>query len=479
MGAIGTNQPIVAIEEFIMNTNAIASSTSALAIAQSTQPVTTGVVIPFRKPEALPVTDDIQPATEPVAVGEVIAFTADNDNDPEGDCGIDAHDEGLPRGALIERSHLARAVEIVREAVEGQSPIPILSHIRIQAVRKSIEVTGTDLDIEIVATLPAAVDRGFDTTLNARKLKELLKGAPKGDYVSLEIGDDAVSADFEKVRYRLQALDADNFPTRNVVSDGAAFRLPGNDFVGALESVAGAMSTDERRYYLNGVFMHVYDYGDRQEFRFATTDGHRLYRQTLDMPDMSRPIPVTNGHTPGVLIPRKTVAILTKLMRGKKCPEHVDIEVGAAKSRYVFAYEFGTVSVTTKHIDGTFPDYQRVVPSYSNYPAARFQPAALAETIKACALISSERGHAFKLSVSETGASIDVNNPAEGSAHASVACDWLSEPVEIGFNASYMLEAIDVAGTGMVGIHISDSSSPVAVVGDRKGWLGVLMPMRV
>jgi len=185
------------------------------------------------------------------------------------------------------------------------------------------------------------------------------------------------------------------------------------------------------------------------------------------------------GYQQGVIIPRKAVALLSKLMRGKKCPEFIAITVAANACRFVFSYEFGEVTVTAKNIDGTFPDYRRVIPSWSNFPAARFDSEALADGIKAVSLISSEKGRAFKLSVDGNGAQLVVNNPDMGSAVSNVACQWESEPTEIGFNARYILDALDVAGDGEISVYLQDPGAPGVFIGKREGWLAVVMPMRV
>jgi DNA polymerase-3 subunit beta len=210
----------------------------------------------------------------------------------------------------------------------------------------------------------------------------------------------------------------------------------------------------------------------------VATDGHRLYLQKLELPGAIGSWPAMS-YMQGVIVPSKTVAMLSKLMRGKKCPDFIAMTIASNACRFVFSTEFGEVTVLSKNIDGTFPDYRRVVPAHSNFPAARFDRCGLAEGIKAASLISSEKSRAFKLSVSGNGASVTVNSPENGSAHADMPCKWESDETEIGFNAGYMLDALDIAGSGETAIYIQDSSSPAVVTGAREGWLAVIMPMRV
>lgn len=427
-------------------------TTSAIAIERSTSQKVSAVVIPF-----------------PVPMPE--AIEADNDN-------IEPVEELPNRNALIERQHLASAFEIVTTVIESRNHIPVLDNARVTARGNLATITATDLDVEIAVTVPAAIDAGFDVTIPAKKMKELLKGAPKADYVAFENADDIVAADFEKVRYRLHAIAATDFPTLKGPENGAYFMMRGADIANGLDAVSGAISTEETRYYLNGIFFERHDTGDGHELRMVATDGHRLYMQKLELPGVIGQWP-SMGYQQGVIIPRKVVALLSKLMRGKKCPDFINITVASEVSRFVFSYEFGEVTITAKNIDGTFPDYQRVIPSWSNFPAARFDSEGLAEGIKAVSLISSEKGRAFKLSVDGNGAQLVVNNPDMGSAVANVPCQWESEPTEIGFNARYMLDALDVAGDGDVSIYLQDPGAPGVVIGKREGWLAVVMPMRV
>lgn len=445
-------------------------TTSTIALDQASSQRPSAVVIPFPAPETR---EEI--AANSIAVGEAMAEAMRNTVEEQ----TEERREELPgRNALIERQHLAAAFDIVSSVIETRNSIPVIGNARVTASGNLATVTGTDMDIEIAVTVPAAIDRGFDVTIPAKKLKDLLKGAPKADYVAFENAGDAVSADFEKARYSLKSLPASDFPVMNAPKDAACFTMSGNEFAEGIDAVSGAISKEETRYYLNGIFIESYDLGDHQELRMVATDGHRLYMQKFAMPDFSGSWPVVN-YMNGVIIPRKVIGLLVKLMRGKKCPDTVTIHLSDEKSRFVFSYEFGEVTLTSKHVDGTYPSYTRVVPTYSNFPAARFDTTALAEGIKAVSLITDERSRAVKLTVNSDGAALDVNNPDTGSAHADIRCEWEADAVEIGFNASYMLDALDVAGAGTASIYIQDASSTGVIIGERTGWLAVVMPMRV
>lgn len=177
---------------------------------------------------------------------------------------------------------------------------------------------------------------------------------------------------------------------------------------------------------------------------------------------------------PGIIIPRKTVGLLQKLLKGKACPESVKIELSSTKIRVIW----DDVAITSKLIDGTFPDYQRVIPANNDKPAT-FKSAELSEGIRAVSLISSERARAVKLEFGSGNCPLLVNNPDSGSASAGIACGYDSDPLEIGFNASYVLDFIATADCEEITLTLADPGSPALITCQRAGWLGVLMPMRV
>lgn len=396
-----------------------------------------------------------------------------------------------PATAVVERAPLTRAFEIVNNAVENRNTIPILSNARLQGDGSAIFITGTDLDLELTVTIPAAADSRFAVTLPAGKMRDLLKKATASDFVAFtmpEVEHKAATAhnpeqdvfsgpatiDFERVKYRLNALHPNDFPSftgPTPLNDPAyrAFKMTGAAFWSALDSVMSAISTEETRYYLNGIYMHVAHDG---ALRFVATDGHRLYRQDMAAPEGC-------DDMAGVIIPRKTVTILHKLMKGKNCPDHVEIEATATRLRFTWGDPGFYVSLQSKVIDGTFPDYERVIPTGNDKPAA-FDPESMLEAIRAVSLIDHERGRAVKLSVDSGKIGLDVRNPND-SAHAEIAADYSSEFIEIGFNAGYLTDAIATASPDgeAVTVTMADAGSPAIFTGSRDGWMAVLMPMRV
>jgi hypothetical protein len=216
------------------------NSASSIAIETATSQGPRGVVVPFPSPSGR---EEI--AANSMAIGEALAEAMQEAIRMEPAAEDQPEAEQLPNvNALVERQHLASAIDMVSLVIEPKHYAPILLNARLQANGNSVKVTASDLDIEVSITVPAAIDGGFDITLPAKKLKELLKGAPKADYVALENKGGQVSADFEKVRYNLVSLPAADFPAVPGPKEGAYFMMRGADIAGGLDAVSGAISTE-------------------------------------------------------------------------------------------------------------------------------------------------------------------------------------------------------------------------------------------
>lgn len=375
---------------------------------------------------------------------------------------------------LVERAAMTRAVEIAANVTEKRNSYPILANVLLRGDGQTLFITSTDLDIELTAAVAAAADYSFATTVPAHLLKDLLKGAPKADYVSITTPDaESVSLDFEKANYTVSALPVDNFPDLLAGTMSHRFTLAGADLVAALSSVEAGISKEETRYYLNGIYVHsVAPHGrNHPELRFVATDGHRMLRQDLTSPDGAIDMP-------GVIIPTKTVKLLLKLMKGKACPESVEIEVSETKIRVMF----DNVTILSKIVEGTFPDYERVTPKY-NDKLATFSAKTLLEGIKAVSVIASDRGgKAVKLVMADGTCTLSVLNPDNGTATTAFAIDQASDfGLEIGFNAAYLTDLVkDASADGdAITFAFNDAGAPTLITGAREGWLSVLMPMRV
>jgi DNA polymerase III subunit beta len=445
---------------------ALSNSTSSIAMATSLGQV---IQFPTRAPAPVEAIDAPVAEITPAAQNDNVAA----DVIEEGPDDVDGDDSPVPfssRNATFERAALARAVEIASEVVERRNTIPILSNIRIAQRNGRAVLTATDLDVEVQVSLPASIDTGFSTTLPADLLKKLLKGAKSSDFVTIDTGEYKDSLDFERAVYQLQSLPAVDFPDLLKPGEKAnVFTMPGKIFAEAMETTIGATSSEETRYYLCGVFMrHEYD-GNRNYLACIATDGHRLNRKRMELPAGAEQMPE-------VIVPTRMVSTLCRLMRGKHCPESVTIAVDTNR----ISVSFDDVSVVSKLVDGTYPDYQRVVPARNSHFAV-MDAAAMVDAISAVNVLSTTKGRAVKLEIGGGECRVIVNDPETGSAMAKLPCSYDGDSIEVGYNSGYLVDAVKtvMADGKDFTLNIEDHASPALITGSREDFISVLMPMRI
>ncbi len=253
----------------------------------------------------------------------------------------------------VERGAFLKALSHVQSVVERRNTIPILSNVMIEAGKGQLKLTATDLDIEIVEAIPADVIRNGAATAPAHMLYDIVRKLPDGAQVQAELlasegGRLAVSAG--SVRFELACLPKEDFPQMAAGALPHKFRLAADDLKRLIDKTRFAISTEETRFYLNGIYVHAAKDGKTRTLRAVATDGHRLARYELDLPDGA-------ADMPGVIVPRKTVTELRRLL------DDADGAIEISLSDTKIQFQFGSVELTSKLIDGTFPEYQRVIPS--------------------------------------------------------------------------------------------------------------------
>jgi DNA polymerase-3 subunit beta len=315
---------------------------------------------------------------------------------------------------------------------------------------------------------PATVEQGGATTVPAHLLYDIVRKLPDGAEVMLKMEEsgNAMSVTSGRSSFRLQCLPQSDFPELSAGSFSHIFRLDSVDLKGLIEKTQFAISTEETRYYLNGIYLHTHEAGGKLKLRSVATDGHRLARAEMDAPAGSEGMP-------GVIIPRKTVSELQKLVDNPDLT--VTVEVSDAKIRFTI----GSIVLSSKLIDGTFPDYQRVIPT-NNDKELKIDCQSFAQAVDRVSTISSERGRAVKLALGEGQLTLTVNNPDSGSATEELAVGYDNDPLEIGFNAKYLLDITSQLSGSEAVFMLADPGSPTLVrdlAGDDA--LYVLMPMRV
>lgn len=367
----------------------------------------------------------------------------------------------------IERSALLKALNHVQSVVERRNTIPILSNVLVSAQGDSLRLTATDLDIEISESAHAEVERAGQTTAPANYLYDFVRKLPDGAAVKLDVpGDDPrlfISAG--KSRLHLPILPAGDFPS--MPSDGfeTRFEIEPTELVRLIDKTRFAISTEETRYYLNGIFFHTVE-NDGAKLRAVATDGHRLA-----LADATAPKGATG--MPGVIVPRKTINELKRLL--DDAADVVEIAVSPQKIRF----QLGDAVLTSKLIDGSFPEYARVIPK-NNAKKLKVDNKQFAEAVDRVATVSAERSRSVRLALEKDKVTLTVNNPDAGVATEDLPAEYADDAMEIGFNAKYLLDvAGQVEGSEAI-FELADSGSPTLVRDEADdAALYVLMPLRV
>ena len=373
--------------------------------------------------------------------------------------------------ATIERAKLLRCLSHVQSVVERRNTIPILSNVLIEASADStVKIMATDLDLQVVESLEAAsVEDAGSITVSAHLLFDIARKLPDGTQVSLETADNRMVVKAGRSRFQLPTLPRDDFP---VIVEGdlpTSFLLPATLLAELIDRTRFAISTEETRYYLNGIFLHVAD-DDRPVLKAAATDGHRLARFTLDRPDGAEGMP-------DVIVPRKAVAELRKLLEEAE-EASVKVDLSASKIRFSLGGAGGVV-LTSKLIDGTFPDYSRVIPT-GNDKLLKVDPKSFFAGVDRVATIATEKTRAVKMGLETDKVTLSVTSPDNGNAAEELAADYSSEPMEIGFNANYLKDILGQIDSDTVELHLADAGAPTLIRKDESSpALYVLMPMRV
>jgi DNA polymerase III subunit beta len=368
----------------------------------------------------------------------------------------------------VERASLLRSLGHVHRVVERRNTIPILSNVLLRGDGTTLRLKATDLDMEVTETIGADASQGGAATVPAHVIYDIVRKLPDGAQVSLERISEAGQMQIRsgRSRFMLQALPESDFPDLAAGEMPFKFSLPPAELRRLIDKTQFAISTEETRYYLNGIYFHTIETGGTTMLRAVATDGHRLARVEI-------PAPQGADGMPGVIVPRKAVSEIQKLVEAAE--ENVGIELSSSKIRVTL----GGVVLTSKLIDGTFPDYQRVIPT-GNDKRLTVDRDEFAKAVDRVSTISSERGRAVKLALNEGRLMLSVTNPDSGSATEELEVDYDAQPLDIGFNARYLLDITSQLDGDTALFKLADPGSPT-LIQDREGSpaLYVLMPMRV
>ena len=367
----------------------------------------------------------------------------------------------------IERSELIKSLSHVQGVVERRNTIPILSNVKIEATDGCLTLNATDLDLDMVVSVVANVAVVGATTISAHTLYDIVRKLPEGSQVELNTaGDGQMQLSSGRSKFTLSCLPTDEFP---VLSGGELphnFNITAAELRSLIDRTKFAISTEETRYYLNGIYLHKADRDGVNVLRAVATDGHRLA-------SVEAPLPSGAENIVGVIVPRKTVAELRKLI--DESGDEVVISMSESKVRFAF----DNAVLTSKLIDGTFPDYQRVIPS-GNDKNMDVNCKLFSDAIDRVSAISSEKSRAIKLVLSEGLLSLSASSPEHGSAVEEIEVSYKGDTVEIGFNSAYLLDITRQIEGNTAQVSLADGNSPTILrEADDASALYVIMPMRV
>ncbi|ARN85366.1 DNA polymerase III subunit beta [Candidatus Nucleicultrix amoebiphila FS5] len=365
----------------------------------------------------------------------------------------------------VDRNVFLKALSHSQGVVEKRSTVPILSHVLLETTGEGITLTATDLEVAIVETVAAQVEKPGRLTVSAHMLFDVVRKLRDGAEISLSFDEaqNRLNVESGRSHFALPCLSPDEFPAINSGNQPYRFILPAKDLLELFDRVRFAMSTEETRYYLNGIYLHAFQ---SKELRAVATDGHRLAKMSLPLPQGAEAIP-------GVIISRKTINEVLKIVS----EEVLDVEVYLSNTQVSF--KFSDTYFTSRLIDGTFPDYEKVIPAH-NDKVMTVDMEAFAETVDRVATISSEKNRGIRLSLKTNKLVLTATSNESGHAVEELEVDYNASGIEIGFNSRYLLDIAQQIGNESASFSFADSTSPTIIRSrNDQEALYVLMPMRV
>lgn len=364
-----------------------------------------------------------------------------------------------------DKATLYGAVKAAKAAVKSNSTIPILNTLHVQAKAGAVVVRGNDLNNEIAARIPAEVADNGAVCISANLLDAILKKLPDGSVATLEQDGANVAMRAGRSRFKLYTLPADDFPTLEPAESNHTFTLTRADLNKLFGKTVFAISTEETRYYLNGVYLHTYRHDDEITLRAVSTDGHRLACHDVALPEGAHGMP-------GIIVPKYVVANFDKVFDGAS-------EVKFAVSAHRIEMRTDNLRLRSKVIDGTFPEYERVVPT-TNDKIITLSTAVLRDATERVAAVSTERRPAVRFDIETGKITLSVKSTDHGTSEDEIPADYDGESLTVGFNAKYLYDILGQIDGDDVKIALFDGGSPVLIKPTTDtGFYSVLMPMRV
>ncbi len=362
----------------------------------------------------------------------------------------------------IEREALLRPLQAVIGVVERRQTLPVLANVLMVADDNGLSLTATDLEVELVASTTLDVQEGGQITVPARKLVDIVRNLPEGAMVHLTVEQDRAIVSAERSRFSLATLPASEFPTVEDIGETEPVLLPQGHLRELIEKTHFSMALQDVRYYLNGLLLEL----EPERLRAVATDGHRLA-----MGELTGNVQVQNSQQ--VIVPRKGVQELLRLLDDTE--DQVRLELSSNHIRVTLP----ELRFTSKLIDGRFPDYQRVIPNVENNVLTADRET-LRQALVRASILSNEKYRGVRFTLETDTLKIQSNNPEQEQADEELSVTYPGASLEIGFNASYVLDALGAMDGEQVTIGLVDANSSCLIRdAESKEFSYVVMPMRL
>jgi DNA polymerase-3 subunit beta len=362
----------------------------------------------------------------------------------------------------ISREALLKPLQVVGGVVEKRQTLPILSNVLVQLAGGTLTFTGTDLEVELLASTPVEEGVAGEITLPARKFIDLCRSLPEGARIEIQVDEDKATVRSGRSRFTLATLRASDFPASDPLSGGFEFEMPQRDLRRLITQTQFCMANQDVRYYLNGMLLEL----DAQRIRTVATDGHRLA-----VAEVGGGVESTVKHQ--VIVPRKGILELARLLEDSDA--HCTLKIGTNHIRV----KIGDIVLTSKLIDGKFPDYDRVIPKQTTRSVITDREL-LRQSLARAAILSNEKYRGIRIQLEENMLKAVVNNPEQEEAIEELEVKYDGGEFEIGFNVSYVIEALNAVSQPEVELGMTDSNSSCLIHGVGDGSTRyVIMPMRL
>lgn len=362
----------------------------------------------------------------------------------------------------INRNDLFEPLQSVCGVVERRQTLPILANVLIQVDQNSIRFTASDLDVEISYILEQELSYNFRTTIPAKKFLDIIKSLPDDANVDLVLDDDHVTIKSGRSRFKLTTLPADEYPLKDQLDKSFSLKIPEKTLKQLLDNTQFAMAHQDVRYYLNGLLFEI----TGEEIKTVATDGHRLAISEATIKSEVE-------NLLQIIIPRKGVLEMSRLLT--EADNVIELEVGSNYIRLITHNQ----TLTSKLIDGKFPDYERVIPQQSNKKvyAERLR---IKNGLARTSILSNEKFRGIRLQLEEGKIITSANNPEHESAEEEIDVIYSGDSMEIGFNVSYILDVMNVIKSDEIMIELKDADSSCLITSPQDpGSRYVIMPMRL